>query len=490
MAPQKRKKKLFFAGFLEISSLRRNQMSSETLLEKFQEVFQDKAPPLQIHTEGFSSFLFHPDEAYLALAFRFGFMTHSKLPLDTADYKFCETILKKVSRSFALVIQTLPDDLRVAVCVFYLVLRGLDTIEDDMIIFKTRKEKKVTLLRSFAEKLKLPKWRLLNVGEAEEKQLLEEFPKVLSVYHGLSKEDQAIIADITHQMGNGMADFLLKDIRLGTASKADYDLYCHYVAGLVGQGLTRLFVAHGKEDVSLLNCMKEADEMGMFLQKTNILRDYLEDLNEGRTFWPRDIWSKYAPSLLDLRTGDTSKSLECLNELILDAYKHVPAVIRYLETIQNPKVFKFCAIPQVMAIATLERLVNNPDVFTGVVKIRKGLMLSLFQHTAGIEEVKGIFSTYSDALLSNISVAQTIHKEANELVSHVQALCSDGVQPSKPWPSLMSLLFSISILIYAFLQDGKRHWVDILLLISMTVFMVFKKTTWFYQQMFSKNGTL
>jgi photosystem II stability/assembly factor-like uncharacterized protein len=29
-----------------------------------------------------------------------------------------------------------------------------------------------------------------------------------------------------------------------------------------------------------------------------------------------------------------------------------------------------------MAIATLERLVNNPDVFTGVVKIRKGLMLS------------------------------------------------------------------------------------------------------------------
>jgi farnesyl-diphosphate farnesyltransferase len=453
-------------------------MGSETLLSKFEEVFQEKAPPLQIHTEGFSSFLFHPDEAYLAMAFRFGFLIQSKVPLDTPEYNFCETMLKKVSRSFALVIQTLPDDLRISVCVFYLVLRALDTIEDDMVAFKGRRDQKVKLLRSFAHKLRLPKYRLLNVGDAEEQQLLEEFPKVLTVYHGLSKEDQEVILDITNQMGNGMAEFLLKDIRLGTATQDEYNVYCHYVAGLVGQGLTRLFVAHGNESKELLHLMNEADEMGMFLQKTNIIRDYLEDLNEGRTFWPREIWSKYAPSLLDLRTGDKSKSLECLNELILDAYSHVPAVLRYLEALKDPKVFKFCAIPQVMAIATLERLVNNPDVFTGVVKIRKGLMLSLFQYTAGIEEVKGIFSTYSDALLSNIPVQQPLHKQANILVSTVQAMCSDGIQPSKPWPSLMSLLFSISILIYAFLQDGKRHWVDIILLISMTVFLVFKKLTW------------
>ena len=463
-------------------------MSSDTLLERYEKIFQDKAPPIQIHTEGFSSFLFHPDEAYLALAFRFGFMMHSKLPLDSSDYKFCEDILKKVSRSFALVIQTLPDKLRISVCIFYLVLRALDTIEDDMVSFKQKKKQKVLLLRTFAQKLQTPSWALQNVGEAEEKQLLEEFPKVLSIYHELSKADQEIIRDITHQMGNGMADFLLKDIRLGTATQSDYNLYCHYVAGLVGQGLTRLFVAHGNEDKALLTMMKEADEMGMFLQKTNIIRDYLEDLNEGRTFWPRDIWGKYAPSLLDLRIGDKDKSLQCLNELILDAYKHVPAVIRYLEQIRDPKVFKFCAIPQVMAIATLERLVNNPDVFTGVVKIRKGLMLSLFQCTAGIEEVKGIFSTYSDALLSNIPPSQPIHREANHYVSEVQSLCSDGIQPSKPWPSMVSLLFSLSILIYAFLQDGKRQWVDILLLFSMTLFMMFKKLTWFYQQMFSKTS--
>ena len=35
-------------------------------------------------------------------------------------------------------------------------------------------------------------------------------------------------------------------------------------------------------------------------QKTNIIRDYLEDITEipkSRMFWPREIWSKYVNKL-------------------------------------------------------------------------------------------------------------------------------------------------------------------------------------------------
>jgi Squalene/phytoene synthase len=39
--------------------------------------------------------------------------------------------------------------------------------------------------------------------------------------------------------------------------------------------------------------------MGLFLQKTNIIRDYREDLDDKRKFWPRQIWSKYADDLGD-----------------------------------------------------------------------------------------------------------------------------------------------------------------------------------------------
>ena len=47
------------------------------------------------------------------------------------DLAFCFTMLQRVSRSFAFIIQQLGPDLRNVVCIFYLVLRGLDTIEDD-----------------------------------------------------------------------------------------------------------------------------------------------------------------------------------------------------------------------------------------------------------------------------------------------------------------------------------------------------------------------
>lgn len=55
-----------------------------------------------------------------------------------------------MASSFAVVIQQLPNPLRDAICVFYLVLRGLDTVEDDMSIPITTK---VPILRSFHEKI-------------------------------------------------------------------------------------------------------------------------------------------------------------------------------------------------------------------------------------------------------------------------------------------------------------------------------------------------
>ena len=62
---------------------------------------------------------------------------------------------------------------------------------------------------------------------------------------------QTVIQDIAKKMGAGMADFAA----LATPEKPvaevnsldDYDLYCHYVAGLVGEGLSGIFAVSGKE---------------------------------------------------------------------------------------------------------------------------------------------------------------------------------------------------------------------------------------------------
>jgi farnesyl-diphosphate farnesyltransferase len=123
--------------------------------------------------------------------------------------------------------------------------------------------------------------------------------------------------------------------------------------------------------------------MGLFLQKTNIIRDYLEDYVDGRAFWPRSVWKKYSDSgdlgyfVLQHDPYVRKQSLMCLNELVTDALELVPDCLRYMSKLQCREIFRFCAIPQVMAIATLEKCFGNLDVFTGVVKIRKGLSCKL-----------------------------------------------------------------------------------------------------------------
>ncbi len=148
-----------------------------------------------------------------------------------------------------------------------------------------------------------------------------------------------------------------------------------------------------------------ANAMGLFLQKTNIIRDYLEDFVDGRTWWPEEVWAKYAPSLGDLakpsvppyqQQNNNNKNKEkkkserrggvgggcsvdfmpfisgsflffvsslvarshareavaCLNELITDALQLVPSCFTYMSRLRDQTVFNFCAIPQVRCVQT------------------------------------------------------------------------------------------------------------------------------------------
>lgn len=115
---------------------------------------------------------------------------------------------------------------------------------------------------------------------------MENFNIVIDCFSGLAEPYQAVIADITQRMGNGMAKFIESH---ECKTIAEYDEYCYYVAGLVGIGLTRMFAIIDAVDSTF--CTKEylSTSMGLFLQKTNIIRDYLEDIEEGRTFWPKEV---------------------------------------------------------------------------------------------------------------------------------------------------------------------------------------------------------
>lgn len=346
------------------------------------------------------------DEVFAAVWFKFGASMPNKVTSKDESMVFCDDILGKVSRSFAAVIRQLPKGMCADILIFYLVLRALDTIEDDMEAFKGREAEKMQHLVTFHEVIGKEGWHMEGVGAGDEKLLLEKYFHCVTVFNTLSPASQEVIKDITKRMGEGMAYFAEIDLGQGTVTLDDYYLYCHYVAGLVGEGLSRLFTCCGYESQAVADVSKTlANTMGLFLQKTNIIRDYLEDYVDGRAFWPQEIWKKYSKTgeLGEFaKPGNTQRAVFCLNDLVTDALECVPECIQYMNLLKTEEVFRFCAIPQVMAIATLSELYNNPDVFTGVVKIRKGTAAKLILDTKTMDGLYKWFYIFARDIKSRI----------------------------------------------------------------------------------------
>lgn len=283
------------------------------------------------------------------------------------------------------------------ICLFYLVLRGLDTIEDDMTIDLAKKE---PLLRGFADLMEIDGWTFTENGPNEkDRELLVHFDDVITELKKVKKPYYDIIREITVKMGNGMADYALnaEHNTNGVNTVEEYELYCHYVAGLVGEGLTRLFVESNLANPALLERMELTESMGQFLQKTNIIRDIHEDFVDKRRFWPKTIWSKYVNTWDDMfKLENREKALQCSSEMVLNALKHTEECLFYMAGIRDQSVFNFVAIPQAMAIATLELVFRNPAIFERNVKITKGDACQLMmESTQNLRVLCGVFRRYA-----------------------------------------------------------------------------------------------
>jgi farnesyl-diphosphate farnesyltransferase len=319
---------------------------------------------------------------------------------EVASLKRCFYFLDKTSRSFAAVIKELHPELLVPVCLFYLILRGLDTIEDDMTIALEEKE---PLLQDFDKILEKDGWSYDgNHAKEKDRDLLIEFSCVIEEFKKIKPTYQVIIKDVTKRMGDGMAEYCnnAEHNTNGVNTIKDYERYCHFVAGLVGEGLTRLFVEAKLANDILLERSDLHESMGQFLQQVNILRDIREDWEDNRRFWPKEIWSKYVDKFEDLlEPKNKTKAMYASSEMVLTALNHAPDCIYYLAGIRDQSVFNFCAIPQSMAIATLDKCFNNPELFQKNVKITKGQACQLMlESTQNLQVVCEVFRKYARSI--------------------------------------------------------------------------------------------
>ncbi|KAF5951475.1 hypothetical protein HYC85_009419 [Camellia sinensis] len=355
----------------------------------------------------------HPDDFYPLMKLKMAARRAEKNIPPEPHWGFCYSMLHKVSRSFALVIQQLDTELRNAVCIFYLVLRALDTVEDDT---------------SIATEVKVPILMAFHRGTKEYKVLMDEFHHVSTAFSELGRGYQEAIEDITMRMGAGMAKFICKEVE----TIDDYDEYCHYVAGLVGLGLSKLFHASGSEDLASDSL---SNSMGLFLQ--------------------------------DLKCKENSvKAVECLNDMVTNALIHVEDCLTYMSALRDPSIFRFCAIPQIMAIGTLALCYNNIEVFRGVVKMRRGLTAKVIDRTKTMSDVYGAFFDFSCMLKSKVNKSDPNATKALSRLEAIQKICRESgtlnkrksyVIKSEPRynSTLVFVLFIILAILFAYLSANR-----------------------------------
>lgn len=113
-------------------------------------------------------------------------------------------------------------------------------------------------------------------------------------------------------------------------------------------------------------------------------------------FWPAEIWGRYAASLDEFKEKEAAPAaLACLNHMVTDAMRHALPALTYMERVADPRVFRFCAIPQLMAAATLSLCYDNHGVFEGVVKMRRGETAVVLLRTRSMEDVYVGFARFA-----------------------------------------------------------------------------------------------
>jgi farnesyl-diphosphate farnesyltransferase len=231
-------------------------------------------------------------------------MDAEPLQLTHAQEEYLADTMKKVSRSFALVVPSLEKPLDNCVATAYLMCRVVDNIEDCAQSFGWKQHRFDEFHQLVAEPASASE--ILAIwgqdswpGLTQDERAMMGQDSGLSLWQIYARLADGNRASIRHWVSE-MADGMLRiedpeqhprfEERRGVRMLADepgYNEYCYYVAGTVGHMATELVVMHyglGREVSAKLVATCEA--CGRALQKTNIVKDFAEDLERGVSYLP------------------------------------------------------------------------------------------------------------------------------------------------------------------------------------------------------------
>jgi phytoene synthase len=210
--------------------------------------------------------------------------------LNMTPHDYCQTKAAASGSSFYYSFRFLPAERRRAIIAFYAFCREVDDIVDEC--HDTQ-----------VARIKLAWWRdeisRLYAGQPEHPVTLA-LAEAITPFH--------LPQDAFEQIIDGME----MDLDFAAGQPEHYPdfkalrLYCHRVAGVVGEVAAAIF---GFTD---RNTLKYANKLGLAFQLTNIIRDVGEDARRGRIYLPADELAQFkvtAADLMHARMSDNFRQL-------------------------------------------------------------------------------------------------------------------------------------------------------------------------------------
>jgi farnesyl-diphosphate farnesyltransferase len=247
-------------------------------------------------------------------------------------------ILKQTSRTFYIPISQLPTQLQNAVASAYLCMRAIDEIEDHPDLDNAAK---ANLLRSISH----------TFQAAVDGFDKDAFIREMQPYSNLAEvtvriREWALLApdtiapriwDATAAMSDRMAYWADRNWKVKT--EADLDRYTFGVAGAVGLLLSDLWAWHDGTQTN----RTQAIGFGRGLQAVNILRNHVEDLDRGVSFFPEN-WE--------------------IAQMEAYARRNLALADAYTDSLPKGPALLFCRIPLALAHGTLIALASGKPKLT------------------------------------------------------------------------------------------------------------------------------
>ncbi len=209
--------------------------------------------------------------------------------------QYCQEKAVQSGSSFYYSFLYLPPEKRRAITALYAFCREVDDVVDEC-------------AEASVARMKLAWWR-------------QEIASVFSAGHGnepshpVAKALVAVIKTINLPAGQ------LNEIIDGMEMDLDYNhytdfstlkLYCHHVAGVVGQLSAEIFGYHDRKT------LEYAHNLGLAFQLTNIIRDVGEDARRDRIYLPQDELAHFGVSREDILHSRESDNFRRLMEFQIE----------------------------------------------------------------------------------------------------------------------------------------------------------------------------